>query len=155
MPPPASLPLPRAITWLLFSFFFFFFSFFYPPSCWTTRSGFHVIIAAHELQLIRDDSCKSFAPCLPVQVVVYRVYTDNMVGGGLGGGVAADRDRDLDWLDVRVSLAAPVYYSVNSLKLPSARTVWGCSTPRGPSCTPPVKLATLSVIVAMRHATRR
>lgn len=115
------------------------FSFFFPPSCWTTRSGFHVIIAAHELQLIRDDSCKSFAPCLPgqVMVVVYRVTQTRRWDSSLGG-VAADRDRGLD---VRVSLAAPVYYSVNSLKLPSERALWGCSKhhhpPLGePSCTP-------------------
>lgn len=93
-------------------------------------------------------------------VVVYRVTQTRRWDSSLGG-VAADRDRDLD---VRVSLAAPVYYSVNSLKLPSARSVGLLQTPpSSPSenllvplyrTPPPGKLATLSVIVAMRHATR-
>lgn len=60
-----------------------------------------VIIAAHELQLIRKDSCRSLAPPPPLPPLAVLRLTPT-------------------FRSVRVSLAAPVYYSVNFSSSPRA-----------------------------------
>lgn len=62
-PPPVLLLLPLFhVPYYGYYYFPFSSTFFAKFFGATRRFGFHVIIAAHELQLIRDDSCKSFAP---------------------------------------------------------------------------------------------